>query len=460
MTSFHKEQGDESLPAVRDAVTGANMATDRTTTNNRSGVPLSATHRKVLTRLIPLLALGYLLAYLDRVNIGLAKLQMQSELHLSDAAYGLGAGLFFISYILLEVPSNHIVTRVGARLWMARIMITWGLLTAAMHFITAEWHLDVLRFLIGAAEAGFFPGVLYYLTLWFPAALRGRILSYFILGLPVASLIGNPFGGWIMSTFHEVNDLSGWQWLFIVEGTIPVILGVVYIFFLPDSPARARWLSGAERAEIERELASDVAARAHTHHSFIAALTSTRVWTLGYMCFASLMTTYCISFWLPTFIKDTGVTDPGRVGLLASIPPFFGMAALLLNARHSDRHRERRWHIAIPLFLSAAALACATLTTGNLAYVVMAFTIANVGLVAHYPVFWCLPATFLRGPAAAAGFALISSIGNIGGLFATYSVGWLRDLTGSASISILAFAFVLASSALVALSLPSADVDR
>ncbi|MFI7636061.1 MFS transporter [Nonomuraea sp. NPDC049400] len=430
------------------------MSTPSQAATPRPVAAIGPTARKALVRLVPLLALGYLLAYLDRVNVGLAKLQLQSDLHLSDAAYGLGAGLFFVSYIALEVPSNQIVTRVGARMWLARIMITWGVLTAAMTFVTEEWHFHLIRFLIGAAEAGFFPGVLYYLTLWFPTALRGRILSYFILGLPIASMIGNPFGGWIMSAFHHTAGLSGWQWLFIVEGALPVALGIVYLARLPDAPATAPWLTDDERSDLTSALTRDAPAGGHGAASFVQALRSGRVWLLGFMCFASLMTTYCLSFWLPTFIADAGVHDPRTVGLLAGVPHLFGALALLANAWHSDRHRERRRHIAVPLLVCAAALASTTLATGHLTLVIITFTVANMCLVAHYPVFWCLPGTFLSGPSAAAGFALVSSIGNVGGLLATYAVGWLRDLTGTAALSILTFAAVLVVSAVVAVRLP------
>ncbi|OYN98026.1 MFS transporter [Enemella evansiae] len=422
---------------------------------------LGALDRKVAFRLVPLLALGYLIAYLDRVNVGMAKLQMQSDLGLSDAAYGLGAGLFFVSYILLEVPSNHIVTRVGARVWMARIMITWGILTAVTSLVHADWQFYLLRFLIGAAEAGFFPGVLYYLTLWFPTILRGRIISYFILGLPVASMIGNPVGGWIMKTFHHALGLSGWQWLFIVLGVVPVVVGICYLFALPRSPESAQWLSEQEKAQLRDRLRRDSGGTAaHGAHSFRRALCSGRVWLLGYMCFASLMATYCISFWLPTFIADTGTKDPQTVGLLSAIPAACGALALLLNGWHSDRTRERRWHIAVPLTISAVAFTATTFFSGQLLWVIVLFTIANAALVAHYAVFWCLPGTFLHGPAAAAGFALVSSIGNVGGLFATYAVGWIRDAAGSASPSIWLFAAVLLSSAIVALRLPAREVDR
>lgn len=416
------------------------------------------TYRKVTWRIIPFFCLCYLAAYLDRINVGLAKLQMASDLGFSEVVYGLGAGLFFIGYILFEVPSNLLLQKMGARLWIARIMITWGLLSGATMFVATPMQFYVLRFLLGVAEAGFFPGVLLYLTYWYPTHKRSKIMAIFLVGLPMASMIGNPISGWIMTAFDGLHGWAGWQWLFFLEAIPSVALGIMVFVYLPNNIDSAKWLAQDEKKILHDNLKQDTLAE--QHHSLWAAFSSGRVWLLGVIDMFLMMSTYAIGFWLPTLIRDTGVRDTFDIGLLTAIPHAFAIVALILNGISSDRHRERRWHIVVPMLIGALGLSLTTLYTTNLTATVILFTIANVGILATFPVFWCLPATFLTGRAAAAGIALIASIANVGGFAATYLLGWLKQATDSPSAGLLAFAACLVLGCLMVLALPAKTVNR
>lgn len=416
------------------------------------------TYRKVTWRIVPFFCLCYLAAYLDRINVGLAKLQMAGALGFSEVVYGLGAGLFFIGYIMFEVPSNLLLQKMGARLWIARIMITWGLLSGATMFVTTPMQFYVLRFLLGVAEAGFFPGVLLYLTYWYPTHKRSKIMAIFLVGLPLASMIGNPISGWIMTSFAGLYGWAGWQWLFFLEAIPSVLLGIMVFSYLPNSIEAAKWLSTNEKKILSDNLKKDTLAE--QHHSLWAALSSGRVWLLGVIDMFLMMSTYAIGFWLPTLIRDTGVRDTLDIGLLTAIPHAFAIVALLANGISSDRHRERRWHIVIPMLVGAIGLSLTTLYTSNLTATVILFTIANVGIVATFPVFWCLPSTFLTGRAAAAGIALIASIANVGGFAATFLLGWLKQATDSPSAGLLAFSACLVIGCFLVLSLPAKTVNR
>ena len=413
---------------------------------------------RVTWRLVPFFCLCYLAAYLDRINVGLAKLQMQQDLGFSETVYGLGAGLFFVGYILFEVPSNLVLARMGARLWIARIMITWGLISGATMFVSTPMQFYVLRFLLGVAEAGFFPGVMLYLTYWYPTRMRSKIMALFLIGLPLASLVGAPLSGWIMTAFAGVRGHAGWQWLFFLEAIPSVVLGLLVFVYLPNGIESAKWLSPREKGLLRGSLDSDKLAE--SHHSLWAALSSGRVWLLGMIDLSLMMSTYAISFWLPTIIREAGVKSPADIGLLTAIPNAFAIAALLLCGISSDRHRERRWHIVLPALAGAAAMAMSTLYTGHVLATVLLFSLATAGIMAAFPVFWCLPATFLTGPAAAAGIALIASIANLGGFAATYVLGWLKDLTHSSSAGLLLFAACLVAGSLLTLALPKAVVNR
>ncbi|WP_226068868.1 MFS transporter [Dickeya zeae] len=417
-------------------------------------------YRKIAWRLIPFLCLCYLAAYLDRINIGLAKLQMANQLALSDIAFGLGAGLFFVGYILFEVPSNLILQRVGARIWIARIMISWGLLSAGTLFVTTQGQFYVLRFLLGAAEAGFLPGVLFYLTRWFPSWRRGRIISLFMIGLPLSSVVGAPLSGFIMSHFDSAYGLHGWQWMFLLEGLPSVLLGVLTFWLLPENIEHAHWLNEAERMQVRADLAIDTREAPYLKHRFRDGFLNLKVWMLGGIDFSILLCAYAMGFWLPTFIKQAGVADIGQIGVLTAVPSIAALAGMVLLGASSDRLRERRWHIIVPFWLGAAAMAASTFFTHNIVMTVLLFSVAQAAIIGTVPVFFSLPATFLTGTAAATGFALACSLANIAGLVSNSIMGFAMELTGSGNGALWFFAFCLLLSSLLVVALPAKLVNR
>ncbi|MHB2096607.1 MFS transporter [Pantoea dispersa] len=417
-------------------------------------------YRKITWKLIPFLCLCYLAAYLDRINIGLAKLQMASDLALSETAFGLGAGLFFVGYILFEVPSNLILQRVGAKIWIARIMITWGLLSTATLLVQTPTQFYIIRFFLGAAEAGFLPGVLFYLTKWFPSWRRSRIIALFMIGLPLSSLIGGPLSGWIMGHFHEVYGMRGWQWLFLLEGLPSVLLGVLTFWLLPNSVESASWLSSSEKQAVLRELARDESDAKGLKHSLRDGLLNIRVVMLGGIDFSILLSAYAMGFWMPTFIKNAGTTDITTIGYLTAIPSLAALIGMLAIGASSDRLRERRWHIIVPFIIGAAAMGTSTFFAHNVAMTVLLFSIAQAMIIGAVPVFFSLPATFLKGTAAAAGFALACSIANIAGLVSNSVMGVALDLTGSSNGALWFFAVCLLLSSLLVVALPAKLVNR
>ena len=417
------------------------------------------TYAKITTRLVPFLFICYLAAYLDRVNVGFAKLQMSSELKFSETVYGFGAGIFFLGCVLFEVPSNIVLHRVGARLWIARIMITWGLLSGTIAFVTTPTMFYILRFLLGVAEAGFIPGILLYLTYWYPASRRGRITAIFLAAIPVSSIIGGPVSGWILSALSGAHGLSGWQWLFIVETVPSLVLGIVILFYLDDSVAAAKWLNEDEKKIVASNIANDQQGKEEFSHLSYAFKTG-RVWLLGVIYFAIASGIYIISFWVPTIIKQTGVADPLYIGLLTAVPYIVAIVAMVLTNSHADRVRERRWHTVIPTLLTAAGLVVTALSTHNTLIAMAGLTLAAAGASTCQSSFWTFPANLLAGAAAAAGIALINSVGNIGGFASTFVVGWLTDLTHSTSASLYLFAGLLVVSALLLLTIPAREINK
>jgi len=386
-------------------------------------------YNRLTWRILPLLCVCYVAAYLDRVNISFAKLQMQSELAFSDAVYGLGAGLFFIGYMLFEVPSNLILQRMGARVWIARIMITWGIISAATMFVTTPMQFYILRFALGVAEAGFYPGVMLYLTLWYPSYRRGKIMAFFLIAIPISGMIGSPISGWIMDFFDGMHDLSGWQWLFLLEALPSIFLGILVLALLPSTIDSTKWLSSAEKERLKRVLEKDQVANSQS--SVREAFASLKVWMLGIIDVCLMLAVYCLSFWLPTLIQESGVTSNSQIGVLTGITSILAIGALIINGRSSDRMRERRWHTALPIFLAAISVGLSPFFSSNPLITVVLFSFANIGLMAALPSFWCMPGTFLRGRAAAAGIAIIASMSTLGGIGATVVIGALRDLTQS-----------------------------
>ncbi len=420
----------------------------------------SRLYRKVTLRLVPFLFLCYLAAYLDRVNVGFAKLRMLEDLSFSESVYGLGAGIFFVGYVLFEVPSNLALHRVGAKWWIARIMITWGLLSGATAFVTTPTSFYVLRFLLGAAEAGFIPGVLLYLTYWYPSAWRGRITSLFLTAIPMTSVLGGPLSGWILEAMSGVGRLAGWQWLFIVEMIPSLIMGVLTIVYLDNRVADAKWLSADEKALLARRLAEDENPRSEQGNQAKDALTDLRVWLLGliYFCIASGI--YIVSFWLPTLIRNTGVANPFDVGLLAVVP--YGAAAIAMvwwNAR-ADRRRERRWSSILPCLICASGLAMAAMSSSSTPLTVTALTFAAAGASTAQAAFLTLPTALLGGTAVAVGIALVNSLGNIAGLTSTALVGLAADVTGSPLAGFYVVGAILSLGSLLILLLPARSVNR
>ena len=417
-----------------------------------------ATYRKVTLRLVPILLLCYVVAYLDRVNVGFAKLQMSNDLHLSDAVYGLGAGIFFVGYFLFEVPSNLILHRVGARIWIARIMVTWGIVSGLTMFVSSPAWFYVMRFLLGVAEAGFFPGVILYLTYWFPSNRRARITARFISAVALSGIIGGPISGFILKTLDGVNGWHGWQWLFLIESLPSIIVGIVVLIRLDDGVAHAKWLSEPEKALLTRNLALDEVDR--VVHGPGDMIRNPSIWIICLMHFAFVMGLYGVGFWLPTLVKGTGITDPFMIGLLTAIPYLFAVVAMLLVARSADLRRERRWHLAVPAFVGAAGLVASVLLAHNVALAIVALTAATAGLLTTFPLFWCYPTAMLSGAAAAAGIAFVNSIGNVAGFLGPYAMGWLKETTGSTAAGMYMLAAFMVLGALLALSLPASRINK
>ncbi|WP_323123087.1 MFS transporter [Burkholderia alba] len=417
-----------------------------------------ATYRKVSWRLTPLLLLCYVVAYLDRVNVGFAKLQMAADLNLSDTVYGLGAGIFFFGYFLFEVPSNIILHRVGARVWIARIMVTWGIISALMMFVTTPTMFYTMRFLLGVAEAGFFPGVILYLTYWYPANRRGRMTTFFMTAVALSGVIGGPVSGYILKTFHGSNGWHGWQWLFLLEGIPSVLVGVLVFFRLDDRIAKARWLTDAEKALLERNIQVEEAVK--DNPSLGGVFSSPRVWLMCLIYFSFVMGLYGVGFWLPTIIKSTGVTDAFSIGLLSAIPYAAAVVGMILIARSADRRRERRWHIAMPAAMGAIGLLLSVAWAHETALAMVGLTLATVGILTTLPLFWSLPTAFLGGAAAAAGIAMINSVGNLAGFLSPYMVGWLKQATASNDAGMYMLAAFMLLGGLLALSVPKALVNR
>jgi len=417
-----------------------------------------AVYRKVTRRLIPLLLTSYILAYLDRVNVSFAKLQMALDLGFSDLVYGTGAGLFYIGYFLFEVPSNIILHRIGARVWITRIMITWGIISASMMFITDVRSFYVLRFLLGIAEAGFFPGIILYLTYWYPAQRRARIISLFMLGIPLAGMLGGPLSGWIMRDFDQLLGLRGWQWMFLVEAIPSVVMGLVLLRMLDNGIQDAKWLSEDERQLLQKNIEQDESVKEKV--PVVQVLRSPRVWILSLIYFTVGMGLSAIVLWLPTIIKGMGVTDVFEVGLLAAIPWCATFIPVVLVSRHADKKGERRWHFIIPLLFVAAGLTCSALFSSNNLLVFLALTVSCSAVMTAYPLFWSLPTAFLAGTGAAAGIAVINSVGGLSGFVSPYLLGWIKQTTGSLHIGMYLVSACLIAGALTTLIIPAKLVNR
>lgn len=418
------------------------------TKNKNSPDALSRLYRKISWRLLPFLLLCYVFAYLDRVNIGFAKLQMQADLGFSDKVYGIAAGMFFVGYVLFEVPSNLMLPKAGVRRTLGRIMVLWGLTSTSMLFVQNETTFYVLRFILGVFEAGFAPAMIFYMTYWYAQKRMASVMSIIWLAAPLAGIFAAPVSTWIMDAFAGHNGLAGWQWMFLLEGLPCAVLGVVAWFYLTDRPEQAQWLS----AEEKRLLASQVNVEKTQHHSFRAVLRDPKIYLLAAAYFCLLNGIYTTSFWLPTLLRDAGITDIKQVGLYSSVPYIAAVVAMLIFSRSSDRLGERRLHSAIPALIAAVALALSTQISGQLFWTMVSLTVATSMTWVAYTVFWAMPGQFLKGDSAAGGIALINSIGQTGGFFSPIIIGWAKTTTGSTNAGLLLMSSLLVVGALLLLA--------
>lgn len=384
---------------------------------------------RITWRIVPYIMLLYFIAFLDRVNIGFASLTMNQDLGLSSTAFGLGAGIFFVGYFLFEVPSNLILHKVGARIWIARVMVTWGLVSGCMAFVQGETSFYILRFLLGVAEAGFFPGIILYLSYWFPAKNRASVTALFMAAAPISTALGSPISGALLE-MHGYMGLAGWQWMFLLEAIPAVVLGVVTFFFLTDRPAKAGWLADDEKEWLTATMKEEEAQRsASSAHNPLKALADPRVLALSLVYFGTSAGLYTLGIWSPQIIKAFGLSSLAT-GFVNALPGVVAVVAMVLWARHSDRTRERTWHVVIACLVAAGGLVLAAGATTIVA-VVLALVIVNIGISSSKPPLWSMPTMFLGGSSAAAGIATINSIGNLGGFAGPAIIGWIKDETGS-----------------------------
>jgi MFS transporter, ACS family, tartrate transporter len=404
---------------------------------------------KARRRLIPFLFLLYVVSYLDRINVGFAALQMNAALGFSNVTYSLGAGIFFLSYTLLEIPSNVILARVGARRWIARIMITWGLVSAGMMFVRSAPAFYALRFALGAAEAGFLPGIIYCLTRWFPTRDRARAIAGFMTAVVIAGIVGGPISGALLS-LDGIAGLAGWQWLFVVEGLPAVVLGVVVLRALPERPSEARWLTPAEQVALTTQLEEEAALKGNVH-SIQGALTSGRMWLLAAVYFTIPVELYAMSFWLPQIVKSASGASDFQVGVLSAIPYAVAAVGMVVIGRHSDETGERRWHIALSAAVGGAALALAGFVQGAVPAIAL-LSLAMLGLASMLGPFWAFATSFLGGIGAAAGIALVNSVGNVGGFVGPNIVGYVRETTSGFAAGLAIVGAILVAGGILVLA--------
>ena len=407
--------------------------------------------RKITWRIVPFVMLLYFIAFIDRVNIGFAALTMNKDLGFSPTVFGFGAGIFFLGYFLFEVPSNIVLEKVGARIWIARVMITWGIVSGAFAFITGDTSFYIARFLLGAAEAGFFPGIILYLSYWFPARRRAGVVSLFMAAAPISVVLGSPISSALLE-MNGVLGLKGWQWMFLLEAAPAVLLGFVVLAYMTDRPEKANWLKDDERDWLVKTMDEEHSAKAATaSHSIWRGLADIRVLALSLIYFGTSAGLYTLGIWAPQIIKEFGLSTM-QVGWLNAVPPTIAVIAMVLWARHSDKTCERTWHVVLACIAASVGLMLAGLAT-SVVSVVAALVLVNIGISAAKPPLWSMPTMFLSGSAAAAGIATINSIGNLGGFFGPAMIGWIKDLTGSFLGGLFFVAGLLALSAVLTLIL-------
>jgi ACS family tartrate transporter-like MFS transporter len=414
--------------------------------------------RRITLRIIPFIMLLYFIAFLDRVNIGFASLTMNKDLGFSPSVFGFGAGIFFIGYFLFEVPSNLILHKVGARIWIARVMITWGMVSVAMAFVQGTTSFYILRFLLGAAEAGFFPGIILYLSYWFPARRRAAVTAIFMAAAPLSTALGSPISGALLE-MHGLLGFAGWQWMFILEAIPAIILGVVVLFYLTDRPEKAKWLTDEERGWLVGAMNAEQAGKAGSaSHGIWRGLADMRVLALSLVYFGTSAGLYTLGIWAPQIIKEFGLTSL-QVGFVNAIPAVIAIAAMVFWARHSDRTGERTWHVVGACLLAAGGLVYAG-SVASVVTLIVALSLVNIGISSSKPPLWSMPTLFLSGSAAAAGIATINSIGNLGGFVGPSMIGWIKDATGSFEGGLFFVAGLLVLSAVLTLLLARDQRNR
>jgi D-galactonate transporter len=404
---------------------------------------LDRTYKKILIRLIPFLMMLWVLAWIDRVNIGFVKLTMLDDLAWSEAIYGLGAGIFFLGYFFFEVPSNLLLQKIGAKKTIMRITIGWGLTSIAMMFVKTPEMFYFLRFLLGVFEAGFYPGIILYLTYWFPQQRRAKAFGMFMSASALAGVIGGPLAGWIMTSFDGSNGWQGWQWVFLLEGIPSVLAGIATWFYLTDKPEQAKWLTPRERQIVREDLERDAKALGHREHSLLASLKDSKIWILVGIYFCIIAANSSLTFYGPTLVKEVGFTSPLAVGWIMAAAYICGAIGMVFNGFHSDRRQESRWHCGLAALLGAASLlAIAFVLKSSALLTLVALTLAIVGTMSAIPVFWQMPNSFLSGTAAAGGVALINSIANLAGFGAPWMLGHIKTATGSLSSGLIVVALI------------------
>ena len=407
--------------------------------------------RKMAWKVLPFLLVAYLICIIDRLNVGLAALTMNAELGFTATVYGWGAGLFFVGYFIGEVPSNLILAKVGARLWFARIMLTWGIFAIAMGFISGNVSFFVIRFLLGVAEAGFFPGVIYYLTLWFPAQYRGRIFGLFLIISPLNNTIAAPIGGLILKYSNGLMGYPGWRWLFILEGVPTMLMTYLCLRLVIDGPDKASWLTDAEKAHLRTKLQQEAESRTETKHlSLWQTLGHPKVLLFAVVYTALAIGIYGLSLWMPQLIKGMGVSDSFHIGLIMAIPYLIATICMVLWSRHSDKTGERVYHCSGALALAAIGMVSSAFIDSPV-LAMAALTVAAIGMYCSQPVFWAMPTSYLTGVAAAGGIAFINSVGNLGGFVGPFMVGWLKDNVGGFQAGLIFLGACLLTGSIVAL---------
>ncbi|HEX7986054.1 MAG TPA: MFS transporter [Duganella sp.] len=440
------------------------MSTSSIAAHRPAASVLEGAYKKAAWHLIPFIFICYFLNYLDRVNVGFAKLEMLDALKLSNTVYGLGAGIFFIGYVLSGVPSNLILHKIGARRWIAVMMVLWGTLSACMLFVTTPLSFYVLRFFTGVAEAGFFPGMVLYFTHWFPSQKRGQVMALFMSAIPISGLIGGPLSGWMLAHFSAgQGGMMGWQWLFLLQGIPTVVLGVAVYLYLNDGIAQAKWLDDDEKRAMQGALDDDERQRQATStvgQSFGDVLRNGSVWMLGVIYFCIQMGVYAINFWLPSIIKSLGYASAVTVGWLSAVPYLFAAVFMVWAGRSADRHGERRWHVTAPMLMGLIGLTLAANFSSNPVVVIAGLSMATMGALAALSLFWALPAAFLGSAAAAGGLALINSLGQIAGFVSPFLVGWIKDATQSTDVALYILSSVMLLGAILVLRVPAKLVNR